>query len=160
MSEWTEALNEDDTVSLTVLEDILSGVLQEQAFMFAEHFGGELEIPAPPFIHARIRFDGPFDGHLGLIFSHALSMELIANMLGLDPDDIDSEEDAADALKELLNIVCGQFLATAFGNTLVFDLAIPSVAQIGSEEWSAQLATEETTALLVEDEPVLFELLL
>jgi hypothetical protein len=160
MSESIELGSEGETVSLTMLEDILSNVLQEQAFMFAEHFGDDPEMPEPPFIHARIRFDGPFDGHLGLVFSHALSIELIANMLGLDPEDIDSEDDAADALKELLNIVCGKFLAAAFGHTFVFDFEAPSVAHIGPEEWRTQLATQETTALLVEDEPVLFELLL
>ena len=160
MSEWLDWAIEDENASSTMLEDILSSVLQEQAFMFSEHFADELEMPEPPFKHARIHFTGPFDGYLGLIFSHALSIELIANMLGLESEDITSEEDATDALKELLNIVFGQFLAAAFGQKLVFDLATPSVAQIGSNEWQAQATKEEVTALLVEEEAVLFELLL
>lgn len=154
-SDW-----ETEGTSTTVLEGILSNVLQEQAFMFAEHFDGEPEIPAPPFMQARIHFAGPFDGYLGLVFPVDLSVELIANVLGLDPEEIDAEDDAADALKELLNVVCGQFLAAAFGQTLVFDLATPSVTQIDAEGWQAQWTKRETTALLVEDEPVLFELLL
>ncbi len=159
MSEWLEMDAGEDAVSLTALEDILSAVLQEQAFMFAEHCNSDdIETPNPPFMYARIKFTGPFDGRLGLVFPRELSIELIANMLGVEAEDIGGDDDAADALKELLNIVCGQFLAAAFGRTLVFDLSTPTIAEINTGQWQAQLAAEHTTALLVEDEPVLFEL--
>ena len=37
------------------------------------------------------------------------------------------------ALKELINIVCGQFLKSTFGEELAFDLPPPSISEIGKE---------------------------
>lgn len=158
MNDTTDSSLGDNPISSTTLEGILSDVLQEQAFMFAEHGDDtEVETPAPPFMHARIQFDGPCSGRLGLVFTENLCSELITNILGMDSDDLE-EEDVADALKELLNVVCGKFLIAAFGPMLKFDLSIPTVAKIDLDQWLKQKANQHTTVLLVESEVVLFEL--
>ncbi len=158
MSDPTNSGLGDNPISSTTLEEILSDVLQEQAFMFAEHGESEaVEAPAASFMYARIQFDGPCSGRLGLVFTPNLCSELITNMLGMDSEDLE-EEDIADALKELLNVVCGKFLIAAFGPMLKFDLSIPTITKIGLDQWTAQKANQHTTVLMVEDEVVLFEL--
>ncbi len=158
MSDPTNPSLGNNPISSTTLEEILSDVLQEQAFMFAEHGDDqEVDSPSAPFMHARIQFNGPCSGRLGLVFTQNLCSELIINMLGMDSDDLE-EEDIADAFKELLNVVCGKFLIAAFGPMLKFDLSIPTVEKIDLDQWLAQKSNQHTTVLMVEDEVVLFEL--
>ncbi len=158
MSDWVPSENNPNDLSLTTMEEMLSDVLQEQAFMFSENRGdGEIAPPDPPYHYARIEFDGPCSGRLGLIFPQSLVSELIANMLGMEVEDIE-KEDISDALKELLNVVCGKFLVAAFGPRLKFDLSIPTVTEIDLAQWEQHKSERDTTTLLVEDEPVLFKL--
>ena len=158
----SDLLNSDDenrVFSVNAMEETLSSVLQEQAFMFAE-YEDALDIaatPTPPYQYARIEFDGPCSGRLGLVFPHSLLSELIGNMLGLEIDEVE-QEDVPDALMELLNVVCGKFLVASFGSAVKFNLAIPTVSQMDASDWETQKRKSNTTVLLVEGEPVLFEL--
>ena len=107
----SDLLNSDDenrVFSVNAMEETLSSVLQEQAFMFAE-YEDALDIaatPTPPYQYARIEFDGPCSGRLGLVFPHSLLSELIGNMLGLEIDEIE-QEDVPDALMDLPRLVPG-----------------------------------------------------
>ncbi len=93
MSDWVPSENNPNDLSLTTMEEMLSDVLQEQAFMFSENRGdGEIAPPDPPYHYARIEFDGPCSGRLGLIFPQSLVSELIANMLGMEVEDIEKED--------------------------------------------------------------------
>ena len=70
----SDLLNSDDenrVFSVNAMEETLSSVLQEQAFMFGE-YEDALDIaatPTPPYQYARIEFDGPCLGRLGLALS-------------------------------------------------------------------------------------------
>ena len=159
MSDWQSFAQAEDDLSFTTLETVISNVLQELAFMFADPGTDEDAIaPQEACLKAKISFQGPLCGDLGLVFPQSLCFEMIANILGLEPEDISEPGDAEDALKELLNIVCGQFLTSAFGSGLVFDLSIPTVEHLDSVAWDQQQQAPDTTVLLVEDEPVLFDL--
>lgn len=161
MSDSFHSNDENRAFSLTIMKETLSSVLQEQAFMFTEHEedDGDTPTPSPPYQCARIAFDGPCAGRLGLIFPQSLLYELINNMLGIEAEKID-KEDISDALMELLNIVCGKFLVATFGPNLKFNLTMPTVFEMNLSEWEMQKMKPDTTVILVEDEPVLFELYL
>ena len=81
--------------------------------------------------------------------------ELAANVLGLDEDDEKVEEKARDALKELLNVSCGNILTELAGTEPVFDLSVPIVSDIGLDVWEDLKNNEDFVSLIVDDYPAL-----
>lgn len=79
---------------------------------------------------ARIHFRGPSEGYLCIRLYGGFLPELTANMLG--EEEIPSEEDQADALGELSNVICGNLLPSMAGLEAVFNLDAPEV-QVGGE---------------------------
>jgi CheY-specific phosphatase CheX len=70
-------------------------------------------------------FSGPFSGQLVLTCSDQVLPELAENMLGTEEDIPLSQQ--RDALKELLNVICGNTLPAIAGKEAVFDLTMPEV---------------------------------
>jgi len=109
------------------LDDILLEVAEETfeslVFMLlmpeeeAEE-GGEADTG----ITAKITFAGPFAGALFLTVSSGMLGSLVVNMLGLEEDDAGSPAQQEDALKELLNVICGNVLPAVAGVEAVFDV--------------------------------------
>lgn len=64
-----------------------------------------------PCVSVRIEYRGRQSGALKLTAPVSLGSVLAANILGCDPVDEEATQRAADALKELMNITCGAFLA-------------------------------------------------
>ena len=139
----------------SVLAETISGVLEVQAFMVAEVCEpAEVEEPVDACLSTSISFNGPISGTLGLIFSGELCVELAANVLGLEAEEIESD-DAADALKELINVVCGQFLTSFYGSDTVFKLSIPQVEETDLGIWQACREDPDAVCLNVDYSPVL-----
>ena len=71
----------------------------------------------------RVRFRGPVSGALEIeVFGPVLG-ELAANMMGRDTPP--SPDVALEALGEVANVICGNFLPTMSGTKAVFDLSAP-----------------------------------
>lgn len=100
---------------------------EELAFLFSVP-GEQEEMSADPdSTAASIRFSGASRGRLILLLSNRVLPELARNMLGMKDDEplqIDQQEDA---LRELLNIICGNLLPEAAGPKAVFDLQVPAL---------------------------------
>jgi chemotaxis protein CheY-P-specific phosphatase CheC len=138
------------------LVDVFSSTAEGFAFMFAEPFEGDFSPPAPaPCLQVHMSFKGPIAGALTLAVPESLCAEIAANALGLDMDGEASASSMHDAIKELLNVTCGQFLTAYAGEEPVFDLSVPSVAPLDEAGWAALCAQADTAILSVEDEPVL-----
>ncbi len=84
-----------------------------------------------------------------------LSAELAVNILGVDDEDELEEGDAADAVKELVNVICGQLLTSMFGTETVFQLTIPTVEELDRAGWEAAKADGEAIGLSIDDSPAL-----
>jgi hypothetical protein len=65
-----------------------------------------------------------------------------------------------DALKELLNTICGQFITSMFGDEPVFDLTVPETKIISLDEWQESVDSGNFLSLNVEDEPILIKSLI
>lgn len=111
------------------LTTIFSNVLADLAFMFAEDELGDT-VPGGSWLETTIGYSGTSTGVLRLRCTQEFSIQLAANLLGLDPDDPETERSAHDAVKEFMNIVCGQFTTGAYGNEDVFNLTIPQVVEL------------------------------
>ncbi len=140
----------------TILSEVFCDVLINYGFMFGDPAPkDELLTSDTDYLRTTVSFAGHRTGVIGISTPADLGAQLAANVLGLEPDDDDSIESALDAVKELVNIVCGQFLTSAFGDEPIFDLLPPVSLEIDKAEWDKLLESEETMGFMVEDEPAI-----
>ena len=142
-----------------ILQEVFCDVVEKLAFMFGEAIEKE---DLPPVenegIEANMAFSGPINGTLILATPIEMCPLIAANVLGMEPDDENVQARATDALKELLNVICGNALTAIAGEDPIFDLTVPEARKLTAEEWAALLSAPETLAFNVEDQPVLLQL--
>lgn len=113
----------------TTLTTVLSEVLANLAFMFTDD--GEFVVPVgEEWLETEIGYKGPASGSLRLTCSRAFAGQLAANLLAVESADETTEEESSDAVKEFMNVVCGQYVTAAFGAEDVFNLTIPEVREL------------------------------
>lgn len=136
-------------------------VLENLAFMFGET-ADEEELPASvsDCILATMSFSGAMSGRLELAVPRAMCPEIAANVLGVDPDDERVSSGGDDALKELLNVTCGQMLTRLAGEEPVFDLSVPVVSGLDDKAWTVMAKAPDVAMLLVDERPALLRLIL
>ncbi len=95
---------------------------------------------------AAITFAGPFEGSMTVSISSELLPAVAGNMLGLDFDEEPSPEMQGDALKELLNVLCGNLLPKLAGEEVVFSVAAAEVLKDNTapSDFAGQAATVST----------------
>lgn len=147
---------------INVLESVFLSVLEREAFMFGSIITKDDSIPGDNMQKADLSFKGTdAKGTVSITLPESLSLELAANILGADPDEEFVKKQSHDALGELLNVLCGQFLTTVEGGTPVFDLSVPKVYSIDDEQWKKLITSGNTLVLMVDDQyPVLLELVI
>ena len=131
------------------LATIFSDVLANLAFMF-----GDEEMADPSldecWLETTISYMGPTCGTLRFRCTSAFTRLLAGNLLGVAPEADDAESKANDAVKEFMNIVCGQLVTALHGDDDVFNLTIPELRpmeelpdlDIGSSDQVACLSVE------------------
>jgi len=108
------------------LAAIFSDVLARLAFMFTEDLPVD-PIPGGGWIEASVGYKGPVEGRLVLTCTREFATVLASNLLGTDPEDPEADVKAEDAVKEFMNITCGQYITAVHGTEAVFCLSIPEV---------------------------------
>lgn len=111
------------------LATIFSEVLANLAFMFTEEPTDEGDL-STTWLETAISYDGPHRGTLRFRCTREFTVHLAANLLGADPNASEAEDGAADAVKELLNILCGQFVTSVHGTGEIYDLSIPEITEM------------------------------
>jgi len=139
-----------------LLRDTFSNVIEKLAFMFVEEVEEKKPIKTDSkFLKARMTFDGAMAGVFTIVVSEKMCSEIAVNILGLDSDDRIGKEQMSDALKEVLNVVCGNFITALAGDRPVFELSLPVVSEINASSKKALLNEPEAIELFVDDSPVL-----
>jgi CheY-specific phosphatase CheX len=138
---------------------VLSGVLERFAFVFVEASDGDPGIAGfkDRLLQAAIMFRGKAEGAIALSAPAALCKEMAANILGMDPEEADDDA-GEDALKEIVNVICGEMMPVLFGEKEVVDLTVPALCRIDSGKWQELAADPGTVKLWVEDQPILASL--
>ncbi|MBN1592581.1 MAG: chemotaxis protein CheX [Candidatus Coatesbacteria bacterium] len=141
------------------LSEVFCQVLEQVAFAF-----GELvpKSDLPPINHAdyllcRIGFEGPFSGEIEIATPSEYCRDLAANTLGVEPEEATSEM-AADALKEIANVTCGQWLTAIAGEQPIFDLTVPEIEYMDQAEWEQFRDSQSSIALIVDEFPALISM--
>ncbi len=136
------------------MDDRISDILTSAAIETLERLAFIFTSPAEEnnglgsnFMSARVSFDGPFSGRLIMKMSQVVVLEMTGNMLGIDENEATIEEQS-DAMKETINIICGNFLPIIGGNQAIFNINAPQIITEGNDEEG----TAEAVAMLSFDE--------
>lgn len=140
--------------STKMVKKIFSDVLSSLAFMFTEEEDGGAAWPGPSWMECSIGYRGTVSGTLRMRCTRRFATQLAANLLGIDDSDENADSSAEDAVKEFMNIVCGQFVTAMFGTEEVFDLTIPEVEERAAMPDTAKGSDVEYAKMMVEGEPV------
>lgn len=141
-------------VDLARAEDAFYEAAEGFAFLVA----GRIEpadAPSPDDAHvAEMAFSGGLVRGRAAILAPAETGAFVAESALGEPDEVGSEQ-AYDALKELLNVACGQILTALYGVDAVFDLEPPRVRPAQEGEWEAAVASEDVMAFDLEGTVIL-----
>ncbi|MCD6288717.1 MAG: chemotaxis protein CheX [Candidatus Hydrogenedentes bacterium] len=149
-----------NTVSEEKLNAAVFDVFEKLVFMFGDVADKEeiSQTLTEDYIHVSMNFTGQSArGMFALAVPAETSMEIAANVLGVEQDDQLAAAQATDALKEVLNVICGNLLTSVAGEKAVFNLTVPVVSSLDAEGWSSLLDKLDTHAFLVDDSPVLVQ---
>ncbi|MCP4590013.1 MAG: chemotaxis protein CheX [bacterium] len=144
-------MQEQKTATLTA---IFSDVLANLAFMFSDDDGEATPAAGSIWLETEIAYHGPQRGTLRFWCTRDFSTKLSANLLGGDPEDDDAEAQAVDAVKEFMNIVCGQLITAIHGTESVFDLTIPTLKELVETPRFCEDQDTATSTLFVDSQPL------
>ncbi len=141
----------------TILTEVFCDTLLQFAFLFGDECPkDEFLVDGADHLKITVGFSGEHSGDLGIATSTDLCAILTSNVLGEDPDGYEElDENTSDALEELINVVCGQFLTAAFGEDPIIDMSPPIAAKIDETEWKSLVDDEKTISFMTEDIPAL-----
>lgn len=134
-------------------------VVEKLTFMFGEQASMDDVAPGTdPWVEARMSFTGDVEGSLAVIVPQELQPDIAANILGIGAEAMQQPEVLDDALREMLNVVCGHVIRAIAGPSSRFDLITPVNVELDDDELKTLMADPDTTAYLLDDEPVLMNL--
>jgi hypothetical protein len=145
---------------LETLSTVVQEVLRAVAFAFGDPCAPQ-ELPdceAAP-LKARLRFDGLVSGELRLAAPPGLCAELAGDAMSLAADAVGGEQ-IEDSLKELLNVIGGNWLSAAYGEEPVFALSPPEAETIDLTEWERLRRDPSSLGLVFDDRPLIVNLCL
>lgn len=139
-----------------ILSDVFAEVIEKLAFMFSEEVEKEeLTESSKNFIKAIMTFTGALTGTLTIVVSENMCSEIAVNILGMDQIE---KAQSCDALKEVLNVTCGNVLTELEGDKAIFELSVPTVSEINGTGMTTFLNKSDTIGLLVDDRQALLNL--
>ena len=116
----------NNKVTAQTLADLTIVALERTAFVLAELAEIESEEDLPPTNHyTRIEYSGPTNGHVYLAASDGFVRELTSSLLGVEPEEI-TDDQAADAMRELTNLVGGSVTLELGGTGRRLSLGLPT----------------------------------
>ena len=143
-----------DSVTQEILSSTFIETMEKTAFIFSDPLDkSDFEIVNKKYVSAVISFFGKYRGAIVIAAPEQTSSIIAANMLGLEPEEEESEKKAIDAFTETVNILCGQFLTNAFGQEETFLLSTPVAGVCSVEKVKEMEQGEDAICFSVEGEP-------
>ncbi len=144
--------------SRQTLGGVIARVLEDGAFIFAEEPEGDGATLAEGWNAegVALSFSGPHAGEIHMWVGEDFAEYAAANMLGLEPEEDGAAAKGRDALRELLNMIVGNYLTERYGIEQVFDLHLP--ADLPQSAMHADLAHPDSLWLDAEGNLIMFTL--
>jgi len=135
------------------LIDSMTDVLEKLTFIFIEEAEDEeMDVSGRELLSVSMDFTGEKEGHLSLLSPKDKVVEISANILGLEEDEV-TRDMYADSFGEVLNVLCGNILTAEYGVDPVFDLSVPTVNDASEEQWKQLMGQEHALSLLMDEDP-------
>ncbi|MGD8453195.1 MAG: chemotaxis protein CheX [Phycisphaerae bacterium] len=144
--------NPDLTAPPRDLAAIVGDVLGNMAFMVSDEEPTDFP-PGAVWVECTIRYNGPPHGRLSCWCTRDFAIQLAANLLGIEPDEGDALVGAEDAVREFMNVLCGQVVTTWHGSAGVFSLSIPAVRECLDLPETPEGGDRKRCALSISGEP-------
>lgn len=106
-------------------------------------------------LNVKVEYSGRHNGELGLIMEQPLANRIASRILGTDNTADVTDEMIEDAIRELINVVCGHFVTLMYGYTPVLKLSIPKVSWVGYAACNVLMTKPDTCTFLVEESPLI-----
>jgi hypothetical protein len=133
---------------------VINRIIGDAAFMFIDSVGANarpaLETWQP--LGVALSFSGDISGEFTFWAPPALARGFATNMLGVDSSESISPEKEKDALKEIVNIIVGNFLTEMFGTGVEATLGLPCL--IDRTVLASDYGDPDALWLTVENEPI------
>jgi len=123
-------------------------ILEEAAFVFTSVISGPQTHTDDTLFLAELKIGTDPSIHLLLATSPRFSEELTANMLGIEPGDVQAKTLAADAMRELVNVVGGLLIERWFGHSSTLAITVPEVASATLSQLLTRVGAEQVTTLV------------
>ena len=110
-------------------------LLEEWGMMIVEPADSSISQfnPESPFYVSTIKFKGAVNGEYQILAQKDFAESLVSNLLGESIEE-DDDTSAADALREMANVLSGNLLTTCYGKDTVFELTSPEVHSISLDQ--------------------------
>ncbi len=140
-----------------LLYEVAEEVLGKLAFLFS--FPEQEERPAidpQSAVIAGVSFSGKLNGTMVILIPASVLPEIAGNMLGTDEKT--SAEEQFDAIREMVNVICGNLLPRMVGEEHIFEVSSPRILETSdlaalqgdhAHQALAKLAMEESQADLI-----------
>ena len=131
--------------SLNLVNEILRQVVLEVCSQLAFLMGDAVEpdaatVAGDDFLQGSIMFAGPKRGRLTALMPMETAQLLAYSILGIDETDPLEPDAPEDAVREVLNTICGRMMTELYGDSEVFDLSVPETHATDSGAWQQMCA--------------------
>ncbi|MFN8389437.1 MAG: chemotaxis protein CheX [Bdellovibrionota bacterium] len=138
------------------LEKVSKRVLEDWGMMMTDEVK-QAECPfdeSEPLYMAWVNIHGYVSGALSIVTQRNFMQNLASNLLGADMDEAPSDDDCRDALKEMSNVLAGNYFTEAYGDDVVFDLINPNVTEVDFQVLEKIAERRVRYYFLADDSPV------
>ena len=133
------------------LKTLVASVLEDLASLLADEQPAQTSVDTR-WLEAEVTYEGTARGVLRCWCTHGLAEKLAANLLAVEPDEDAARAGAGDALREFLNVLCGQLVTSWHGPRGIYNLSIPTVRPCTEAPAAHATATNGLCRLSVEGE--------
>ncbi|OFZ17004.1 MAG: hypothetical protein A2X86_00705 [Bdellovibrionales bacterium GWA2_49_15] len=147
--------------NLQVAQELLQSILEQHLFLFADPVEDVVR-PSGEIAYLKIKmgFSGDLNGRFVMLFPEEISKEVIANLLGLEPDAPEFlTMTASDAAAEIMNIVGGNIVSRLLNEQGHYDLQIPNAEKFDALEWEAFLEENHLISLSIDGKNIYFQVI-
>ena len=148
-----ETVNPETKSEKHDLATVLTDVLGNLAFMVSDDDSVEPP-PGTVWLKCEINYHGPVSAALTCWCTRDFAIQLAANLLGIEADEGDAQAAAEDAVREFMNVLCGQLVTAWYGTTDVYSLSIPAVRECLDAPTQAEASGGSHCQLSVSGEPL------
>jgi len=106
-------------------------------------------------LNVRVGYSGEHTGELGLILESSLASRIAARIMGLDDSEDIPGDMIEDALRELMNVICGHFTALMYGDNALFNISTPQVFSVKNALCNMLKSSPDIHAFMIDDSPAL-----